>query len=350
MYEKMKKEVMEMMEKKYNSPPKPLQNISDEDIEKKGFMRASHAAAIRECCRASHLRVSFLEAGKDTIDRIKAGNPCKSQSIANKTIKYDAGIGWNYTPPLGKDAGVLLRLRGLVGFPRPLSNTLAGVWTLSDTGTEEKITLDTLDARNTLDTIDTLQNLRFCFTGDYAMHDLIQHDRRIRAGTYEERDAIGLLNGAILNADLDRKANAEKGRAFLAAYAPIRHVAQTSFMDYLLGLGQTGESRKAPETVWLPHDVPNGVPIAVSTEGKIVTITKHIVMFEDNGTAYLLNSTVRMYQYYKDHGLAGLTPFYYFFNDLRNIRENEERLNEFSASMNRILAGSLKEIQVAASR
>jgi hypothetical protein len=326
--EKIKKEVMEMMEKKYNSPPKPPQNVTDEDIEKKGFMRASHAAAVRKCCGEYGLRVSFREAGKDTIDRIKAGNPCKGHSIANKTVKYAAGSGWNYEAPHG-DINELIRFRGLAGFSYPLSRTLAGVWALDGEGTEEKIPLDALTA---------LKDQRRCFTGDYDIYDLIKHNHRILAGTSDERDVLGLLNSAIFNADLARKVKAEKGRRFHAAYSPIRHGAQTSFMDYLLDIGQTGDLRKFPDAK----------TVRLSIEGKILTIAKHIVLFEDNGTASILNSIARIYQYYKDHDLIEQMPFYYFFNDLRNIRENEERLNEFAADMNLILSGSIKDMKAAA--
>jgi hypothetical protein len=325
--EKIKKEVMEMMEKKYSSPPKPPQNATDEDIEKKGFMRASHAAAVRKCCGEHGLFVSFREAGKDTIDRIKAGNPCKGSSIANKTVKYVVGSGWNYEAPHG-DVNELIRFRGLAGFSYPLSRTLAGVWALSDEGTEEKIPLDALNA---------LKDQRRCFTGDYDIHDLVKRNLRILAGTPDERDSIGLLNSAILDADLERKTKAEKGRGFHAAYSLVRHGAQTSFMDYLLGIGQTGDLRKFPDAK----------TVRLSVAGKILTIAKNIVMFEDNGRACILNSIARIYQYYKDHGLIEQIPFYYFFNDLRNIRENEERLNEFAADINRILSGSIKEMNAA---
>lgn len=324
-----RKEVLEMMDQKYGSSTVLLSKVNDRQIEEMNFMRVKDAQAIRECCRRNQLQVSFREAGKNTIDRIKQGNPCKGHDIMDKSIK-EVGGRWTYNTNENLD-----QLKGLIGYSNS-EGQLGGVWVLEDGKSMKK----DLGDRSAIKFNDA-------FTGDYDMHDLIKKGNRIVAATPDEHSAIDQLNGSILrkniegvsdhqNPDMKRErlVNGTGKRSYLSPYSLIRHGAQTSFMCYMLSTdGRTDLNEAMKESLQCE---------LLPAEDKVLKIDGNILMFDEFGEAYLLDSVRHIYHYYKNKNLLMQVPFYYFFHDLRRIDSNKVHLEKYTEYINTICLAKIR--------
>ncbi|MQA42481.1 hypothetical protein [Rugamonas aquatica] len=315
--EQMKTRVKEMMAASYGNA---VANVVADDGQIAGafFVRAKDAAAIRNVCRSGGYMISFRVAGQHTLARIDGGNPCKGHKITDKSIKESATDGFTYTDLSQSDFS---RLRGLVGKPVSREDKhLSAVWKVKPDNTYESVPL--ADVRRVM--ADDKELARF-YTGDYDMHDLLKKVgggplNRVLAGTPDEASAIEAFNLAILNGDPARKTkvnawvNASQPAKRLATseYALIRHGAQTSFISYLLGPGET-ELRADRAATTIP------------LEDLVNNIDPKICVFAADGRAFILDTVAKIYRYYADNNLLDQIPFYYFFRDLKKLDPNYKR-------------------------
>jgi hypothetical protein len=310
-----KDRVKQMMKEAYASATPADEVKDDSQIESLSFMRAADATAIRKCCKDHTLKVSFRTAGMDTINRIKNNNPCKGHNIMDKSIKKK-GENWTYQA----DATTLSKFNGLVGYGEgsPVK-VLKGVWALDiDKDVKKELSDPKLVISN-------------CYTGDYDMHDLIQKNNRILATTPDEHSIIEFLNNAMLQSDATRKGNVDKTkgtkRNYESPYALIRHGAQTSFMSYLLSN---------------PSELSKGIPpsdnlIRIPYEDQVMNIDSNILMFDESGRTFNLDSVSKVYWYYDKNGLLDQIPFYYFMKDLKTNDKYSEELGGFATDINNML-------------
>lgn len=315
-----REDVLKMMEARYNTNT-VFTPATDQEIEENFFLRNEDAKALRRACERHNFIVSFRKAGKHTLSRIAAGNPCKGHDILNKSIK-EKGKGFTYdiTPETFNN------LKGLIGFSEGNSSELKGLWKFEDNKTT-KVSLEIVNEEKEFSNY---------FTGDYDMHDLIKNDNRILAATIDEKSAIDQLNIALLLKDSKRmeklnKSINEKQRKYTSPYALIRHGAQTSFISYLLSEDGKGDLQ-IPSTARLP------------LEGSVTTIDPEIVVFTPIGDAFILKNISEVYNFYKKFGLLKQVPFYNFFADLKEDENNRQKLDEYSLYINGILKKSLRNI------
>lgn len=305
-----KQAVLGMMASKYGSGT-AANTATDGDIAGAFFMRQNDATAIRDCCTKNSYKVAFRTAGANTLTRINAGNPCKGHIILDKSIKQK-GSGWTYNNPSNLDFSAYA---GLVGHSNDANNNLDGVWSYD----KDKEAIITPIANVTSDK-------SLYYTGDYDMHDLIKNDARILAATVDESSAIDALNNALLRNDATRKAKIDASqRTYKSPYALIRHGAQTSFLSYLLSNDGASEL-EIPDTARMPK------------EDQILNIDPNIVMFDEAGKAYILDSISKIYWFYKTNDLLNQIPFYYFFKDLRTVAANQTNLDKYTTYLNSILS------------
>lgn len=326
--EQMKTRVKEMMAARYGNVRVVNAAASDQQIAAAFFVRAQDAAAIRTVCKSGGYMISFRGAGQHTLTRIGNGNPCKGHKITDKSIKESAGA-YTYEGLSQQD---FASLRGLVG--KPVSNTnkqLSAVWKVKPDNTFEAVPLATVRSA-----IGDENALKLFYTGDYDMHDLLKKVgggplNRVLSGTPDEASAIDAFNLAMLKSDPARKArvdawvNATQPAKRLATseYALIRHGAQTSFISYLLGPGET-ELRADRTATTIP------------LENQVNNIDPKICVFAADGQAFILDGVASIYRYYADNNLLDQISFYYFFKDLRTTYNAE--LNGFATEINTYIA------------
>jgi hypothetical protein len=321
-----KKNVNEMIEKCYKFK-ESFSEADNETIEGEYFMRIEDAAAIKKCCITHNLHVSFRAAGVDTIERIRNGNPCKGHTILNKSIKKKNNK-WTYQTPgnVSDPDSYFFNLKGLVGYPKSdKDGQLAGLWKL-EANKPVRVPIENITAN---------MSLTDCYTGDYDMHDLFHAKKRIVAGTMDENPYIIKLNNAMAR-EVKRHINVlikPEQEPETVEYALIRHGAQTMYIDYLLNR-ERGELKIPSDRRFLPD------------EDSIINIDNHIVMFDNEGKAYILNGVPEICSYYKQNGLFENIPFYYFFHSLRthpNLSDTDKGLlNSYAVAVNELF-GTLKE-------
>lgn len=318
--EEIRHEVLQMMETRYGSTETAFIPVSDEEIERNYFLRRQDAEALKKCAAKHRFIVSFRKAGKHTLSRIAEGNPCKGHDILNKSIKEKNTA---YTYNITREE--FDKFKGLIGYSDEDSTDLKGLWKCAN-NTPRRVQLGE---------VNTAANVVDFFTGDYDMHDLIKNNSRILAATIDEKSAIDQLNNSMLGNDLSRKNKVNHlidpdQRTYASSYALIRHGAQTSFISYLLSDEGKGEL-KIPDTARLP------------LEGAVTTIDPDMVVFLPNGEAHILKNISEVYHFYKKFDLLKQVPFYHFFDDLKKVDTNKQKLDSFTLYINAILKKSLPE-------
>ena len=314
---KMKEKTIEMMEDLCNSrvikrAELTYRDITDKHIEEKNFLVERHSTEVRKFCNRKRVHVSFREAGKFTLERIKNGNPCKGHDILDKTIKQKKGE-WIYK----SDEKTLKNYRGLVGYSEDENELkLDAIWGLDEKG-RNKVKYSLEELENKIIDIESL------FTGDYDMHDLLKNNKRVLAGTPEELSIISGLVYAMMNKNNNRRKKVSlrsfSGRRFKSPYALIRHGAQTSYISYLL-LGKNKSELKKFNEKGVPFRQLSQDETSATIDKTNATIDKPIVMFDPQGDAYLLDSVPKVYSYYKNEGLIDQIPFYFFFPYLMEMK------------------------------
>ena len=88
-----------------------LKQITTQEIEQNGFLLKEHADAISESAKHHSLIVVFRQTGKDSLDRIRQGNPCKGHALLSKTVK----IKNEKKTYICKD-DIFNKVKGLVGY------------------------------------------------------------------------------------------------------------------------------------------------------------------------------------------------------------------------------------------
>jgi hypothetical protein len=290
--------MLELLKKEYDKAKAPSP-AHDDAIEKAFYVRKQDAAAIRGACKSGSLTVSFRDAGRHTLARIAAGNPCKGHIILDKSIKEKGG---GYTYAIAKD--VFERYQGLVGVPdSPGGTKLVGIWVVEEGHPVKKELAHMTEA-----------DVAKGFTGDYDMHDLVKKGARVFSGTPDEESAIEALNDAMLKADPERskKVHAEKASHTRDSnYALIRHGAQTSYISYLLGAGRSEIAKVTVKDGMIPD------------QEKIANISADICVFTATGEAYLCTGVGSVYKFYEANHLLDQMPLYFFFKDLSAKHQKE---------------------------
>lgn len=393
------KEAMKgLLEKHYGTMPSPtLATLTDREVEEKGFMRAQDAKIISEIVKDRYY-VSFRAAGANTLDRIKAGHPCKGHNILTKSVKKTDKPNlndWSYIlSDENKDV-----FKGLVGNPDGTGTppVLGGIWALQMPSVLDKDPKKrkTTDVPLTLDEVQT--KIRYCYTGDYDMHDLISlKSGRIIAETVDERAIIDEMNRNLLKHDLPRWHEAlndltykgvisnnlkpypedtdvlpepmlkeVSGNYLKSSYALIRHGAQTNYVDFMLSQSSKKDLKKLFEEAKAKNlaisenpDLLKGHPEAnllpelkehlflALTDNPVVTIEPHIVMFAPDGLIYDLDGLTEIYAFFKKNEILDRIPFYYFFSVLKksinvahgkNAKEELKIVRECEECINKIL-------------
>jgi hypothetical protein len=321
------------LEEKYGQAKKEFEPISPQNIEHEGFMCQEHAEGILGHNHSYY--VSFREAGKNTLDRIREGNPCKGHKILDKSIKEIKG-SWTYKSPEipGFDFNTY---KGLVGHPNPGTKDaiLEGIWKYTK-GIPDHALIYFKPEEPV-----TEEDIKLCYTGDYDMHDLIKQDKtKILATTPEEQSSIDYINSWMLQGEeetkregvrkgwrkeeIDKMLNSNpKARMSSSPYALIRHGAQTSFIDYMLSFEGKDDLEKQMSNVNIKNLNPR-----LPAEETIVTVASKILIFKPGkrgqaratgGNAYLLSTVEDIYLFFKAEGMVDKIPFYYFTS---NLREN----------------------------
>lgn len=320
----MKNDILKRLATKYQKQ-KTYSSCDANAVENRHFMLAEHAKAISAVCKKCSISVSFREAGKSTLERIKKGNPCKGHEIMDKSIKLrPENKEWTYKAP----AGVKLEdYEGLVGHPEGSGNVLKEIWK-ADTDTQES----KQESKQKLVSIGDLtpDDLSSCYTGDYDMHDLFwfRNGRYVRiiAGTPDEHSTIDRLNYYMLEADTSGRKNkvviGKDERYWNSEYSLIRHGAQTSFMCYLHTITGSKELENFFQNDTSPH---------IPHENSIMKISYPICMFDKEGKIFILDDMEKIYWYYKETGMLQHIPFYFFF-DL--LRDNNPKWDEYSQAIN----------------
>lgn len=316
--EDMKNDILALLEKKYPTNVN-IESSNTGAVERAGFMLENHAKGIIDACKKHGYLVSFRPAGDATLNRIRNGHPCKGHTIMNKSVKrLGQQESWTYSG----DTATLEKYKGLVGYPDE-SNNLAGLW-IDRNNKPEKITLADIDNKP--------EDVKYCYTGDYDMHDLFCFKGkyvRIIAGTPDEHSAIDLLNFSMLEHDTtgrkNKVKNSEIGRSVGAEYSLIRHGAQTSFMCFLHSITSSVELKNYLER----H---TDTLTAIPWEDSVMKISEPICIFDKCGNVFILNSMEEIYCYYKSNGMLEYIPFYYFFSLLRD--GNPQKLSEYAETIN----------------
>ncbi len=329
--EQMREDILPLLKEKYGKGivPKP---VSAATVESEGFLLEGHAKAIQKLCEADGLIVSFREAGKATLDRIKAGNPCKGHTVMDKSIKK-IGDGWTYEVPQNVKID-LDKYKGVIGYPESEgSRIIKGLWRVLD----DKCFFDERFPGEIDDTY---------LTGDYDLHDLLCKNTgsskwpyaRIVSDTVDERSTLDNLNRAILSTEgagsravkvkgfVDKS---KKNRMTQSPYSLIRHGAQTSFMSYLHG--EVG-AKELKRYLQANSNDTNHLP----WENAVMNISKSICVFDDSKGIYILKGIDQIYAYYREKNLLNCIPFYYFFKDLKE-KGYTDKIEGYANIINRYL-------------
>lgn len=347
---KIKAEIHAALEKYIASDVK-LSPADDATLEQQGYVLSEHAAIARQVCQKRNIAVSFRNSGQYTLEKMRAGNPCKGHDILDKTIKESP-----FRKALGKDKGdeqfkKYQNLSGLVA--DQLGKTKANgqiqtepneLWSYdSKTKANKKVPLTLKDGQYGLNGDARLDEI---YTGDYDLHDFLKNGQRSL-----DTSEIELFNQRLLQGgDPTRKKKvdqtSEAGRTLHSPYSPIRHGAQTSFVSFLLSEEGVKEI-KVPKDSTLPFE--NAV-LNIDDTG--------IAFFNEKGNAYILDSIEKIYHFYSHKQLADgkklldEIPFYFFFKALRKTKFNEEvyydeqnralnKLEVYSDYINGIISNSL---------
>lgn len=395
------KEVMKgLLEKYYATTSLPsIATLTERKVEERGFLRAQDAKIISKIVKERYY-VSFRAAGVNTLERITAGHPCKGHNITTKSVKKTDKPNlndWSYA--LSEENKNIFK--GLVGNPGDTGTppVLAGIWTLQRPSMLDKDPKKrkTTDVPLTLDEVQT--KIRYCYTGDYDMHDLIGvKSGRVIAETIDERAIIDEMNRNLLKNDLPRwheslndltckgvisnnlmpaptpedvlpqpMLKEVSGNYLKSSYALIRHGAQTNYVDFMLSQPTKKELKKLFEEAKAKNlairekpELLNGHPevnlfpelkehfFLALTDNPVVTIEPHFVMFAPDGKIYDLDGLTEIYAFFKKNEILDRIPFYYFFRVLKksindnvardkNAKEELRRVRECEECINKIL-------------
>lgn len=330
--EQMKTKIREILSEKYQKLT-PVAACNPEEVEENHFMLAEHAKGVAEVCQKKMLCVSFREAGEATLKRIREGNPCKGHDIKYKTIKRLPGNQkWTYDYSKEDE---LQKLAGLVGKPEP-DESRCLVWVCRP---GEFVLVDE---------VLKLTDLTSFYTGDYDMHDLFRFNggryTRIVAGAMDENSAVDTLIYHMLQYDTSgRREKVEeiggKERYWTSPYSPIRHGAQTSFMCYLHSIAGKGELKSKLGRILdeikqsEKFNSTQKRKLCIPWEESVMKISAPICMFDAEGRIYILKNPAEVYWYYKTYGMLDYIPFYYFFNELREVKDPKIDWNKYAQAI-----------------
>lgn len=232
------------------------------------YVMEEHMPVIEQFCKTNRCRISFREAGDKTVERLRAGYPCKGhdvaeKSIKEKTIKKTKSVtvdGTTITKAPG-DPDIRQRLEpfsGMIGHWNQGADGVEGIyisayarnanvstappaWKTALTEIKEKakngvvpLTSNLLTAM----TADPGNAWRYFLTGDYDLHDLfiLEGGRWITCSLDKEKELLNSLANQLERIHNPHKADGShyKPKDRDDEFSCIRHGAQINYCLHMV--------------------------------------------------------------------------------------------------------------------
>ncbi len=282
-----------------------LKQITTQEIEQNGFLLKEHADAISESAKHHSLIVVFRQTGKDSLDRIRQGNPCKGHALLSKTVKIKNGEKTYIC-----DEDVFKKVKGLVGYGHGENGKLIldGLYAYENNNIVQK-KIGEVSLNNS-------EEMKKFFTGDYDMEDLFTTyngiTQRALAATPEEKSAINYMNNSIDRLGKRKNDEISEEDTTLCEYSVIRHGAQSTHISLLLS-----ESGNKELACIIDKAVEAKETLIQYLEGKTVFVDCPLCAVDKKGEWYILNNMNEIVSFYENNKLIQYIPFYYFLKDLK---------------------------------
>lgn len=314
--------VSDLIDGKY--PPKnKFEPCPSYIIEQNGFLLKEHADAISESAKKHSLIVVFRQTGKDSLDRIRQGNPCKGHALLNKTVKTK-----NEKNTYICDKDVFEKVKGLVGYGHGKNNELIldGLYAYENNKIVQK-KIGEVSLNNS-------EEMKKFFTGDYDMEDLFTTyngiTQRALAATPEEKSAINYMNNSIDRLGKRKNDEISEEDTTLCEYSVIRHGAQSTHISLLLS-----ESGNKELACIIDKAVEAKKTLMQYLEGKTVFVDCPLCAVDKNGKWYILNNMNEIVSFYRKNEILQYIPFYYFLKDLK--KDNPQKIEEIERYISNLL-------------
>ena len=300
-----------------------LKQITTQEIEQNGFLLKEHADAISESAKKHSLIVVFRQTGKDSLDRIRQGNPCKGHALLSKTVKIKNGEKTYIC-----DEDVFKKVKGLVGYGHGENGKLIldGLYAYENNNIVQK-KIGEVSLNNS-------EEMKKFFTGDYDMEDLFTTyngiTQRALAATPEEKSAINYMNNSIDRLGKRKNDEISEEDTTLCEYSVIRHGAQSTHISLLLS-----ESGNKELACIIDKAVEAKETLIQYLEGKTVFVDCPLCAVDKKGEWYILNNMNEIVSFYENNKLIQYIPFYYFLKDLKKY--NPQKIEEIERYISNLL-------------
>lgn len=300
-----------------------LNTCRTEDLEKNGFLLKEHADAISESAKNHSLIVVFRQTGKDSLDRIRQGNPCKGHALLSKTVK----IKNEKKTYICKD-DIFNKVKGLVGYGHGENGELIldGLYAYENNKIVQK-KIDKVSLNNS-------EEMKKFFTGDYDMEDLFTTfngiTQRALAATPEEKSAINYMNNSIDRLGKRKNNEISEEDTTLCEYSVIRHGAQSTHISLLLS-----ESGNKELACIIDKAVEAKETLIQYLEGKTVFVDCPLCAVNKKGEWYILDNMDEIVSFYWRNNILQYIPFYYFLKDLK--KDNPQKIEEIERYISNLL-------------
>lgn len=300
-----------------------LKQITTQEIEQNGFLLKEHADAISESAKHHSLIVVFRQTGKDSLDRIRQGNPCKGHALLSKTVKIKNGEKTYIC-----DEDVFKKVKGLVGYGHGENGKLIldGLYAYENNNIVQK-KIGEVSLNNS-------EEMKKFFTGDYDMEDLFTTyngiTQRALAATPEEKSAINYMNNSIDRLGKRKNDEISEEDTTLCEYSVIRHGAQSTHISLLLS-----ESGNKELACIIDKAVEAKETLIQYLEGKTVFVDCPLCAVDKKGEWYILNNMNEIVSFYENNKLIQYIPFYYFLKDLKKY--NPQKIEEIERYISNLL-------------
>lgn len=300
-----------------------LKQITTQEIEQNGFLLKEHADAISESAKHHSLIVVFRQTGKDSLDRIRQGNPCKGHALLSKTVKIKNGEKTYIC-----DEDVFKKVKGLVGYGHGENGKLIldGLYAYENNNIVQK-KIGEVSLNNS-------EEMKKFFTGDYDMEDLFTTyngiTQRALAATPEEKSAINYMNNSIDRLGKRKNDEISEEDTTLCEYSVIRHGAQSTHISLLLS--ELGNKELA---CIIDKAVEAKETLIQYLEGKTVFVDCPLCAVDKKGEWYILNNMNEIVSFYENNKLIQYIPFYYFLKDLKKY--NPQKIEEIERYISNLL-------------
>lgn len=300
-----------------------LKQITTQEIEQNGFLLKEHADAISESAKYHSLIVVFRQTGKDSLDRIRQGNPCKGHALLSKTVKIK-----NEKKTYKCKDDIFNKVKGLVGYGHDENGELIldGLYAYENNKIVQK-KIDKVSLNNS-------EEMKKFFTGDYDMEDLFTTfngiTQRALAATPEEKSAINYMNNSIDRLGKRKNNEISEEDTTLCEYSVIRHGAQSTHISLLLS-----ESGNKELACIIGKAVEAKETLMQYLEGKTVFVDCPLCAVDKNGEWYILNNMNEIVSFYRKNEILQYIPFYYFLKDLK--KDNPQKIEEIERYISNLL-------------